>query len=487
MSYSQTCLKGAVVFGLIAALTLAVASLWANPLQEARATQRADAPGEAQLIGTPLTAGVCPGEGDCGEPNGTPGCEDEECCVLVCDIDPFCCIDPWDQECVDIAIEVGCVAGPGEGALIATGGDDSIDGYMDVTSDGLGSEAVAFNGGPAWDDNYNPVGGPLQNPGVTTTTFLFTDAAALSLTLHSGSSGVWNSHGMFFAVTNDEGTSDTNDDGVDDTRVVDFTVTGGLSLDVTCTQHVERLLALGGTPVATWTVTYDITNTGGASTFRIVRWGDVDAAWVGDATDDIVGTGTNEGAKCDRFVYIGEDGAPNFSITLSTNGPDAAYVGSKLNYDPDCEGPDPPFGSGTDPGQVWALHGFFDSYINQIAGVGQNTDGESGTAPDDGCDPPHIGTDGSIGLQSTISLDPGEATTVVYKYTYGAITPNGADCGGVPCPWDLDDDGNVGVPDLLELILLWGTNPGGPPDFNGDGDVGVPDLLELILNWGACP
>ncbi|MEE9294181.1 MAG: hypothetical protein V3W34_04330 [Phycisphaerae bacterium] len=58
---------------------------------------------------------------------------------------------------------------------------------------------------------------------------------------------------------------------------------------------------------------------------------------------------------------------------------------------------------------------------------------------------------------------------------------------GDPCPWDLDDDGNVGVPDLLELILLWGTDPGGPPDFNGDGDVGVPDLLELILNWGACP
>ncbi len=56
----------------------------------------------------------------------------------------------------------------------------------------------------------------------------------------------------------------------------------------------------------------------------------------------------------------------------------------------------------------------------------------------------------------------------------------------VPCPWDLDGDCEVGVPDLLELILLWGTDPGGPPDFNGDGDVGVPDLLELILNWGPC-
>ncbi|MEE8156447.1 MAG: hypothetical protein V3T53_15940 [Phycisphaerales bacterium] len=346
------------------------------------------------LIGGPVpasarqVAGVCPGEGDCGEPHGTPGCENEECCLLVCAIEPFCCKVEWDEICVEIAIFLGCVAGPGDGELIATGGDDSIDGYMDVTSDGLGAEAVSFSGGPAWDDNYNPVDGPLQNPSFTTTTFLYTDTTALAMTLHSGSTGVWGRHGIFFLITADQGAFDTNGDGVNDTRVVDFVVSGGLSLDVTCTQHVERFLSVGGLPVATWTVTYDITNTGGASTFRIVRWGDVSSSWVGDATDDIVGTGTNEAAKCDRFVYIGEDGAPNFSITLSTNDPDAAYVGSKQDFDPDCEGPDIPFGSGTDSGQVWALHGFFDSYINQIAGVGQNADGESGTAPDDGCDPP---------------------------------------------------------------------------------------------------
>ncbi len=404
-----------------------------------------------------LFTACAPGSGPCGEPNGSPGCEDPECCDLVCQQDAFCCFVVWDQTCVDIAIEQGCVTGPGQGVLIATGSDDSIDGYMDVTSDGVGSQATEFLGGPAWDDNYNPVGGPLQNPGFATTTFLYTDSTALAMTLHSGSSSVWGRHGMFMLITADQGTSDTNGNGVDDTRVVDFTVSGGLSLDITCTQKVESFLALDGTPVATWTVTYDITNTGNASTFRIVRWGDVNSSWVGGAANDIVGTGTNAGVKCDRFVYIGEDGAPNFSITLSTNDPDAAYVGSKQDYDPDCEGPDPPFGSGTDAGQVWALHGFPPSYINQIAGVGQNADGESGTAPDDGCDPPHVGTDGSIGLQSTISLDPGESTTVVYKYTYGAITPEGADCGdGQPCPWDLDNSGIVGATDLLALLVTWG-------------------------------
>ncbi len=58
---------------------------------------------------------------------------------------------------------------------------------------------------------------------------------------------------------------------------------------------------------------------------------------------------------------------------------------------------------------------------------------------------------------------------------------------GGPCPWDLDGDGDVGVPDLLELLSQWGTAPGGPPDFDGDFNVGVPDLLILLANWGKCP
>ena len=54
------------------------------------------------------------------------------------------------------------------------------------------------------------------------------------------------------------------------------------------------------------------------------------------------------------------------------------------------------------------------------------------------------------------------------------------------CPWDLDGDGTVGITDFLELLALWGTDPGGPPDFDGDGDVGITDFLELLANWGAC-
>jgi hypothetical protein len=57
----------------------------------------------------------------------------------------------------------------------------------------------------------------------------------------------------------------------------------------------------------------------------------------------------------------------------------------------------------------------------------------------------------------------------------------------VPCPWDLDGSGDVGVTDFLDLLAQWGSDPGGPPDFDGDGDVGVTDFLVLLANWGPCP
>ena len=56
-----------------------------------------------------------------------------------------------------------------------------------------------------------------------------------------------------------------------------------------------------------------------------------------------------------------------------------------------------------------------------------------------------------------------------------------------PCPWDLDDDGIVGITDFLSLLAQWGSNPGGPPDFDGDGTVGITDFLELLAHWGLCP
>ena len=59
-----------------------------------------------------------------------------------------------------------------------------------------------------------------------------------------------------------------------------------------------------------------------------------------------------------------------------------------------------------------------------------------------------------------------------------------------PCPADLDDNGTVGIGDLLALFDLWGPCPGPPGcpgDLNVDGTVGVGDMLIMFANWGPCP
>jgi hypothetical protein len=54
--------------------------------------------------------GACgEGAGSCFESNGTPGCDNEECCELVCSADPYCCNTEWDFLCVDAA-EINCQA-----------------------------------------------------------------------------------------------------------------------------------------------------------------------------------------------------------------------------------------------------------------------------------------------------------------------------------------------------------------------------------------
>jgi len=52
------------------------------------------------------------------------------------------------------------------------------------------------------------------------------------------------------------------------------------------------------------------------------------------------------------------------------------------------------------------------------------------------------------------------------------------------CPADFDNDGQVGIGDLLRLLGAWGTPVG---DVDGDGDTDTADLLALLGAWGECP
>ncbi|MEK6674259.1 MAG: hypothetical protein AABZ47_01235 [Planctomycetota bacterium] len=54
---------------------------------------------------------TCPGVGSCFSNHGTPGCDDANCCNLVCGDEPLCCELDWDSTCVNTARDL-CTSGP---------------------------------------------------------------------------------------------------------------------------------------------------------------------------------------------------------------------------------------------------------------------------------------------------------------------------------------------------------------------------------------
>jgi len=53
----------------------------------------------------------CPGDKRCDQSHGSPGCEDASCCNVVCSVDPVCCLEKWDNLCVQVA-QVRCQPDP---------------------------------------------------------------------------------------------------------------------------------------------------------------------------------------------------------------------------------------------------------------------------------------------------------------------------------------------------------------------------------------
>lgn len=69
--------------------------------------------GGAALIGNydPPPPASCGGGGPCNQARTGPGCDDVDCCELVCQIDPACCSVAWDDGCAATAISQ-CVIPP---------------------------------------------------------------------------------------------------------------------------------------------------------------------------------------------------------------------------------------------------------------------------------------------------------------------------------------------------------------------------------------
>jgi hypothetical protein len=70
------------------------------------------------------------------------------------------------------------------------------------------------------------------------------------------------------------------------------------------------------------------------------------------------------------------------------------------------------------------------------------------------------------------------------------VNSDGSLGNGTQCEGDVNNDGVVGVTDVLSAIGAWGSCPligDCPADFNNDGFVDVGDLLTIIGAWGVCP
>ena len=80
------------------------------------------------------TGGTCVdgASGNCCVANGTPGCDDPTCCGTVCSVDPFCCDVVWDQTCANVANDLcncmGCGA-PGAGDCCIANGTPACDDF----------------------------------------------------------------------------------------------------------------------------------------------------------------------------------------------------------------------------------------------------------------------------------------------------------------------------------------------------------------------
>ena len=325
---------------------------------------------------TGCAVGICiiipeacgPGAGSCQEPNPTPGCDDEFCCAVVCEINPACCSLEWDALCVQIASKlVECAPGPPTPC-----------------------ENLAYDNG-----TYNLTNGGRPSAG-------WTDAGVID----------------------------------------DFETT--VPIGFSCVQ-VGMLDDTGKTDLQTMRI-------------QIFDLNDIDGLGGGDGTLPGAGSFAAAVPVCDNTYSVAAG-----TLTLFDTGDDAFGFDAILldGTGPKCDLP---------PGD----YGFHVTFPGTGAVDFWMTADSAGVSPD------------CAQVWGTAVDLPGDfdcAASPEFLTMHFNLSQTG---GGDPCPWDLNDSGDVGILDLLALLAAWGPNPDHPADFDGDGTVGILDLLTLLANWGTC-
>jgi hypothetical protein len=320
--------------------------------------------------------------------------------------------------CIGVVAALAPGLALGQGTQIRTGGDSSVGGYLEIKPDAYGGFAQNFNGsvGGPNEELFRPAGSSLQLSAFSAGYFLFVGGTQRELlsdnTEFQGS--VTADASLTRSVTSPNVASDSNGDGVNDTLNSAFTVTGGAT---NLGFNLNQRVSVFSPGVSFLQQRYAVTNNGtGRISFNMVRIYDGDLLWTGDFTTDNVGTATN-GSGGPTYVYESEVGSTSQAVTLSSSLP-SQYFGGKHGVDPDGAGGSPAYNFGTDV-QIWDAFGIPGGWLNHIAGVGYNTNGDSGASPAGSTAP----RDAFMGLGHSIVLDAGSSLTFDVFHTYGQTTP----------------------------------------------------------------
>ena len=420
-----------------------------------------------------LVCGVCgePDSGSCFEPNDSPGCEDGDCCALVCEVDPACCLDlpgfVWTQTCADIAMDVCSPPTPGDPSkayhvVTADGVDDSvrIDGFTvtgglangSLLIDHLGAGMFIIDGNLAvvrcifTGNSAPPHGGggmhiqDASHPLVVNCQFFDNDGAeGGAIHCEFGSAGATLVNCLFI------GNIATGNQG-DHGGAIDHGITSGLMIVTNCT-FTDNTADLEGGAIF-------LHEGGQAIITNSILWN--------NSPDEIVENGLD-------------------LATVNYSDVQGGWTGNGSNNIDD------------DPLFVDAANGDYRLTIASLCiDVG---DPDDSVIPDDIFD---LDND-SFTLEPTPDLDlinrvldgKNDGTDIVDMGSYEFRHPDVCSCPD-SCPADVDGDCVVGVKDLLFLLGSWGPcvepcPPFCPADFDGTCDVGVLDLLLLLGSWGPCP
>ena len=412
--------------------------------------------------------GACgePDSGSCFEPNGTPGCEDSGCCAAVCEIDPLCCIEPWSQSCVDLAIDIDCSIPPPSPppkayhVVTASFVDDSarIDGFTITNGladrpgdNGFGAGMFISNASPAvvrvtFTENSAPGrgGGAMRIEGTAHPLVV-----NCSMTTNDGYSGgaIHISSPLVSATLVNcliSGNTATSFGGGIRAKS-SFPATLDL---INCTVTDNTAQSSGGGIRVGGSMEVTITNS--------ILWGNLAAGNPDQIDDD---------GKIVTVRYSDVEGGWGDPMDMNIDD-DPLFVDPgngdyRLSFGSPC----------IDAGNNWGVP------------VDENDYDEDGVL----CELFPVDLDGNPRFNADeADIDPGCGIPVVvdmgaYEYQFDPVDQ--------VTFADLNGDDAVGVADLLGLLASWGPCAKGCclADLDLDGAVGVSDLLALLANWGPCP